>query len=127
MKKIIPLLISLILLISISYAAIWVIDPNNCPTEYNSVSCTGDDKVCGLQTPSNPSGSLPLCANLAGITAPDTPSPLNPVYTTSASPGYVFDCLSTKEVDPVCDTWYCNRNTSCYNTKHKETICSGVA
>jgi len=108
----------------------WTNDPNNCKplssTDlYNGQSCYPDNQVfCGL------SGVNVQCADLSSVTTPPAGSNTSStIYDSSTSPGYVVNCLATSDAgSPFCDnngTYWCNADTTCLNTNHRVTQCTG--
>lgn len=119
------LLLLLILGVSIGFvsSAYYVTDPNQCPTDYQSQTCSGSDVVCGY------SGGVTYCYDPTNI---DPPNANRDVSTTNygcedttCDGGYVIDCYYYDGSAPHCDngnTGFCDRNSTCYN-KHVETRC----
>ena len=125
----VSLLLLLILgVIGFVSSAYYVTDPNNCPTSYQSQSCSGIDHVCGY------SGGVTFCYDPDGIDPPvgsatttgSGGSDLS-CEDTACSGGYVIDCYYYDGSAPHCDngaTGFIDRNPTCYN-KHVQTTATG--
>jgi hypothetical protein len=117
--------LSLILLCAtVSAQSYWVKDPNNCPTSYQSQTCSGSDVVCGYDS------GITYCYDPASISAPggSTTSNTNRVCEDSCDGGYVIDCYDYDGSAPHCDnsgSAWCDRNSTCYTTWHRITSCTG--
>lgn len=117
-------LIIFLLMINIAYAAEWVDDPADCPVEYNSVSCTGTERQCGI----NPTGPAPYCYEPSSLTPPDTTETQSNNPTGSFNGGFLVDCEATDGSEPYCDNggaFWCDYNSSCYNSPmYRKTNCT---
>jgi len=123
MKKILLFVFVGIFLISLISASDWESHPEDCPVEYNSVSCTGVQKQCGIQ-PSD----VPYCFDVSTLSPPNSNDTSNAgdTYQASLNPGFVVDCQATDAGEPYCDNtqnFWCNRNVSCYSTEYRQTTC----
>jgi len=105
-------------------AAYYVTDPNNCPTEYQSQTCSGSDVVCGYN------GGITYCYDPTNINAPTVTHTSNTDYTCSdatCNGGHIIDCYYYDGTEPHCDndnTGWCDRNSTCYTSWHRITTCS---
>lgn len=104
----------------------WVFDFNNCPTTYKAQTCSGDDKVCGYDSP------ITYCADPGDINAPGS---IATTYSTdnnaSLDGGYSFNCTSYDGTAPHCDhdgSYVCERNESCHGSPmYRNTNCTASA
>jgi len=121
MRKLIIFLIALTLVGFPSAVSYWVDNFNNCPTNYMSLTCTGTKLVCGY----------------SGTTYCSEPAVINPPAVTATSNldkdagsfngGYLIDCYAYDGTAPFCDNagaFWCDYNTTCYTTKHRDTTCT---
>lgn len=121
--------IGLLLLLSLGVigfvsSAYYVTDPNNCPTEYQSQTCSGSDVVCGY------SGGVTFCYDPSGINPPsvdiETSTTNYACSDTACDGGFVIDCYYYDGSAPHCDngnTGFCDRSSACYNV-HRKTQCT---
>lgn len=130
MRNSIKVSLLLLLIIGVSSfvsSAYYVTDPNNCPTSYQSQTCSGSDHVCGY------SGGVTYCYDPDSVNPPTSDitttgsggSDLS-CEDTSCSGGFVIDCYYYDGIAPHCDndnTGFCDRNPTCYN-KHVQTTCT---
>ena len=111
---------------SIANAQYWTDDPSTCPAideaNYPGQNCD-TEMICGELD------SVAQCYDTSILTPPVGDETSNTNWSSSYNGGYIFDCYSTDSVaDPYCDdngTWFCDYNTTCYTTYHKDTTCVG--
>jgi hypothetical protein len=122
MKKIFLLLMISIFLIPVAYSAnYWVTAFSSCPTTLDSQTCSGSDRVCGS------SGGVTYCSAPAAIVAPAVSA--TSIVDQDAgviNGGYIIDCYAFDSVAPRCDNtqaFWCDRNSVCYTTQQRATIC----
>ena len=131
MKKILMLMLGMIFLsLAFVSSTYYVGDPNSCPTDYQSQTCSGTDLVCGY------SDGVTYCYDNALLTAPGSSSTTTGTGGTnyacsdsSCDGGFVTDCYSYDGGEPQCDNggdFLCDRDSTCYN-KHVQTTCTGGA
>jgi len=103
-------------------ASYWVTDFNTCPQTYQSQTCISPTLVCGYN------GGITYCANPTTITAPTgTASSNTDQDGGSYNGGYLIDCYAFDSASPYCNNngaFWCDYNTSCYTTKHRDTTCT---
>ena len=105
------------------FAAYWVDDPNDCPTEYQSQTCTGSDHVCGAD------GDITYCYDPGSLSAPGSQAvSTSSVDDGSFNGGYLIDCYDYDGSEPHCDnsgSFWCDRNNTLYNSPiYRKTNCS---
>ena len=104
------------------YAAYWVDNFNNCPQTYQSQTCISPTLVCGY------SGGITYCADPSAIVAPTGTATSNTDQDSgSYNGGYLIDCYAFDSGSPYCNNngaFWCDRNSSCYTTKHRDTTCT---
>jgi len=113
----------MLFIIPIVYGANWVDDPADCENEYNTISCL-PLLVCGIT-----GSDTPYCYDTSSLTPPGSSESNNAgdTYQSSFNGGFIIDCESTDAGEPYCDNsegFYCNRNNTCYNSYHRQTVCS---
>lgn len=120
MKKTILLTLTLAIASS-AYAAYWVDDPYDCPTSYQSQTCSGTTVVCGYNAPTT------FCYEPASISPP---SVMEATWSNDASAsyngGFLLDCYYYDGSAPMCVPTAndCDRNSTCYTTQHRYTNCT---
>ena len=115
MKKVLILFILFMIpLVSAEY----VIDHTDCGISYLSQDCTGTKHVCGYvsstvycEEPATVNSTIPSSSTLTS----------NANYDGSLGGGFVYNCLYSGNAD--CDTWICQRDSSCYDD-NRQTRCS---
>ena len=121
MRKLLVLLVFVAVIGSLS-ASYWVTDFNTCPQTYQSQTCISPTLVCGY------SGGITYCADPATITAPVSTATSNTDQDAgSYNGGYLIDCYAFDSGSPYCNNngaFWCDYNTSCYTTKHRDTTCT---
>jgi len=96
--------------IPLSTATLWVDDPEDCGTEYQSQTCANPGEVvCGY------SGGVTYCYDNASIVPPGTTGYSTTSYSGSFDGGYIFDCHSYNAPEPYCTPASCDRASACYN------------
>jgi len=121
MRKMFIILVC-IAFIGVLSASYWVIDFNTCPQTYQSQTCISPTLVCGY------SGGITYCANPASITAPGSTATSNVDQDSgSYNGGYLIDCYAFDSGSPYCNnegSFWCDRNNTCYTSKHRDTTCT---
>lgn len=131
MKYNIYIAISILLLYSVSSASYWVQNPANCPIT-NATVFPGQDcspnKICG------DSSTIAQCYDTSTISAPGSMTTSNTDQDSggcrdaTCDGGYILNCFATADsTDPKCDNsgnLWCDRNSTCYTTKVRDTNCT---
>ena len=106
-------------------AAYWVNDPANCPatdaTNFPGQDCSPDN-ICG------DSSGFAQCYDASLLSAPSSNATTSSnVDDGSFDGGYLVNCeVSSDASSPFCDNsgaFWCDRNSACYSTQYRETIC----
>ena len=122
MKNILTLMIGIFFLINvlgiISADNYWVTNPANCPTTYQSQTCTGTKVVCGY------TGGITYCSEPGVVIAPSSPGTSNTDISGSFNGGFLIDCYAYQGSTPHCMPALCDRNSTCYTTNQRDTTCS---
>jgi hypothetical protein len=102
-------------------SSLWVNSFSDCPTTYQSQTCTGANRVCGY------SGGLTYC-NASAIIAPNiTIASTTDQDGGTFNGGYLIDCYAYDGTNPMCDNsqaYWCDRNSTCYTTQQRNTNCT---
>lgn len=111
----------------VSGATNYVIDPNNCPssdgTNFPGQNCAPED-ICG------DSSGTAQCYDTSTI---GTPGSTDTTYSTNVAGfdgGWIMDCyIATSSSEPFCfnDGLVCDRNSTCFSTRHVRTQCDSGA
>ncbi len=106
----------------------WVTDPTDCPSSdqanYPGQNCNLLD-ICGVVS------GIIQCYNTSSLNPPagdETGSVSN--FTGLIDGGYVMNCYANDGSAPRCDdsgTWWCDRDSSCYNAGRQTTCVGGEA
>ncbi len=114
--------------IGFASSAYYVTDPENCPNNYQSQTCSGSDLVCGY------SGGVTFCYDMSTLNPPAGSSTTTgsggtnyACSDTACDGGFVTDCYAYDGGEPYCDNsgnFWCDRSSTCYN-KHVQTTCTG--
>jgi len=116
----------LFFLIGIVSAAYYVTDPNNCPNNYQSQTCSGSDLVCGY------SGGITYCYDTSSLNAPGSTASSTTNYAcsdTTCNGGYITDCYAYDGSEPHCDNsgnFWCDRSSTCYDVNRLTTCTANV-
>jgi hypothetical protein len=120
MKKL-TLIILFWMLAPFVLGATWVNNPTTCPNNYQSQTCSGSNLVCGYN------GGVTFCYDMTTINPPSSNATSNTDQDSgSYNGGYIMDCVSYDGTSPFCDNGgneYCDRNSTCYTTNQRDTIC----
>jgi len=124
MKKLITILFLVLIAFPAYGASEWVQDPSDCPatdeTDFPGQSCNPVE-ICGDD------GGTAQCYDTSSISYPAGDDDSNTNYSVVADGGYLIDCFATADGGaPYCDNggdWWCDRNSTCYTTNHKDTTC----
>lgn len=112
------LLIGFVLLLQGVHATLYVNNPEDCGTEYQSQSCLNPGEVvCGYYS------STTYCYDNASIVPPASVGYSTSNPTGSFDGGYVLDCHSYTAPEPYCMPAVCDRASSCYNI-NRQTNCT---
>jgi len=125
MNKLLLIIFSLFLITGVSAASYWVDDVTSCPSA-DAINYPGQnafpDIICG-----DSSGTAVALVNVS-ISAPTSTATSNTDYTPSFNGGYVINCYATADGSaPQCDNigaFWCDRNSTCYTTQHRDTTCT---
>jgi len=120
-------LLFLILFIGTATATIWTNNPANCNAthgDYPGWSCAPLE-ICGYKTSSSTE-----CYDTDSLPAPPEDLNSNTNYTVSWNGGFVIACDGGPDAgEPFCDNlsgstkYWCDRNSTCYTTRHMNTQC----
>lgn len=113
----------LIVLIPIVSSANWVNDPTDCPVEYNSVSCTGGELQCGIDSGSGG----PYCYDMSSISPPGSSETTTSNNIGGFDGGFLLNCEDTSQgSEPYCfpSSNDCDRASLCYDTRKRQTTCT---
>ena len=115
MKKLL-ITIFFFLLATPAYGAYYVNDPTSClsldPTNYPGQDCTPDN-ICGVVS------GIVQCLDNSTLNPPTASSTSNTLYSGSYGGGFIMDCYRANS----CNYGYCNRSSTCYTTKRRDTTC----
>lgn len=115
--------IGLLSAVGTASAQYWVDDPNDCPVEYQSQTCTGSDVVCGYDS------GITYCYDPASIGPPGSEGQSSTSYSGSFDGGFILNCYAYDGSAPHCDNsanFWCDVNSTC-TTWHKLTNCTAGA
>ena len=116
LKKLSFVFVIIFLIGVVSAANYWVNDPNDCPTSYQSQTCSGSDKVCGY------SGGVTYCYDMSGVSAPGGSATSTSSYSGGYDGGYILDCYSYTGSEPFCtnnNAMRCDMDSTCNNVNRR--------
>jgi len=113
MKRIIITMLIGIFMLTLVSSSNWQQDPENCPNNLDSQTCSGIDLVCGSN------GGVTFCYNMSSLNAPASPLTTHATsWSSSYDGGYLIDCEAYDGGEPHCDNsgnLWCDRDSTCYN------------
>ena len=100
-------------MITLVGASDWKNDPESCPNNLDSQTCSGSDLVCGS------SGGVTFCYDMSTLNAPGSSATTHATsWSGSYDGGYLIDCEAYDGSEPHCDNGgnlWCDRDSGCYN------------